>query len=86
MPKFNLHKEKAKVGVGMLVQPFDGLAVFIAGALHHPYHHLCPLARGVGDEFAQVVVVRFFELVFNDHLASCAFFLGIEVHIKVADR
>ena len=44
----------------MLVQPFNGLAVFIAGALHHPDHHLCPLARGVGDEFAQVVVVGFF--------------------------
>ena len=78
--------EETEVGVGVLVEPFNGLAVFIAGALHHPYHHLCPLARGVGDEFAQVVVVGFFKLVFNDNLSSRALFFGIEVHIEIADR
>ena len=58
----------------MLVQPFDGLPVFITSSLNNPYHHRSVLAGGVGNDLAKVVVVCVLQLVLNDDLTSGSFF------------
>ena len=83
-PQLYLHQEEPEVAVGVLVEPLDGLAVLVAGAGHHPDHHLGTLASGVGDYLAQVVVVSAPELVLYDHLAPGPGLLRVNVHVERA--
>ena len=49
----------------MLIQPFDGFAVFIARSCNDPNDNFGILASSVRDDFAEVVVIGVFKLVLN---------------------
>ena len=52
----------------MLVEPFNGLTMLVTRPLDNPNDHFGTLAGGIGDEFALVVVVGVFQLVFYEFL------------------
>lgn len=81
-PQLDLDEKEAEIVVGVLVEPFYGLSVLVAGARDHPHDHFGAFPGGVGDDLAQVVVVGVFELVLDDHLATHAGFLGVDVEIE----
>lgn len=47
----------------MLVEPLDGLTMLVSRVGNDPNDHLGTLAGGIGNDLAQIIVVRVLELV-----------------------
>jgi len=75
----DFNQEEGYIGICMFVQPFDGAFVFLFGFGHNPDDHGGIQSRGVGDDFAQVVIVGGFQLIFNEHILAGDFILADDI-------
>lgn len=55
-PQLDLDEEETEIVVGVLVEPFDGLAVLIAGVGNDPHNHFGAFSGSVGDHLSQMIV------------------------------
>ena len=84
-PQLYLHQEETEAAVGVLVEPLDRLPVLVARAGNNSDHNFGALAGSVRDDFAQMVMVRILELVFDDNLAPGSRLLRVDVDVERAD-
>ena len=70
----------------MLVQPRNRLLVLVPRMLHDPDDDVGFLARRIGDDFPQMVVVGVLELVLDDDTARRPAFPRKNIHAEAPDR
>lgn len=82
LPQLNFYEEEADVGIRMLIEPFYSLTMLITCPLDNPDDHFRALSGGVGNQFAQMVMICVLQLVLDYDLATRAAFCGVEVHTE----
>lgn len=80
--QLNLDQKEAKVIVRMLVEPLDGLTMLVSRMSNDPNNNLSPLAGGISDDLAKVIVVGVLELVLDDDLAPGPNLLRVDVNVE----
>ena len=84
-PYLHFQQEHACGRISTLVNPFYGLPMFITRPLDYPDDDVRVFACGVGDKFAEVIVIRVSVLVLDNDTLLGALHLGIDVRHIVAD-
>ncbi len=60
-----------------MIEPFYSFFVFVTSSSNYPNNNFCIFSRSISYDFTQVIMIGFFELIFNNDLSSCTFFCGI---------
>jgi len=84
-PRFNYHSKKLRVISCSLVQPIQRLPVFIAKIPYQPDRRVSIMPGRVGQQFAKVVMIGSFQLVFDYHWTVAAQVMGKHVQRERTD-
>ena len=69
----------------MLVQPVNGLLVFFSSFSDEPHYVFCFKPSCIGNQLAQVVVIRGLQLVFDNDFLAGIFLLPENINVIPAD-
>jgi len=86
LQQFELNAEERQPLVCASVQPVQRLFVFITEMGTDPNHDFCVQPRGVRHQLPQMTVIRWPELVLDDHFSIGTYFLAKNVHREIPDR
>ena len=84
--ELNFAEIESDIFVGMFIEPLDGSSVLFAGVFDYPNDDVCRFACGIGQQFAQMIVIAVFDLILDDNRAIAPRLRCIDVDLKIADR
>lgn len=84
-PQLNFDEKECEVFGGMFVEILDGGTMFFASVFNNPHEDCNVSTCGVGEEFAEVIVVGASVLVFDENDTRATVFLGDNVRRELAN-
>ena len=67
LPSFNYHAKELGFFIRALIEPVQRLPVFIPEFSRKLDDGVCVVSGGIGEQFAQVIMIRYFQLVLDDY-------------------